>query len=459
MPYEFTYISRRLVREIVENHAARSAGKPVFTGGQVTAKTPGPVSAEFSTSWEPSELSSGQDYAFAATKIVEQRTGTLFERNEYLRIVQDFYIGTVHVVAGWKTGGHDVSAIFSMQVVDGKRVFIALFGSESNLSLHARENSESERSPSYSEGLYRIFESVAEKSDPSLSDYWLEVDDRVTTHERAEEFCAQMAVNVLYPLESPLPSRPLDVLARPHFVLEDVELEIWRRAGRKKTLFDLVIVGAAIWAGRPAPRNFNHVAVPNPAAALLDERLLDTADSLRRKRSRRYSSGYSGLVVDFNTNGRWPELQLNYPDAVELAADDPSLWRSYVTWFMSTAQRYGRTRVKLLAFRRPPFWSPRRYAPLREYFDLEFEAVRTGIEGLFVQQDGIEFVITADGEVYDTMPEGDWRIDRLPGPVYDSAADNLLSVRARPTPSPNPRLVRESALGRSALVAASHSNS
>lgn len=418
MPRRFSYISHRITREIVERYGARSAGKFRLQSFDVSGGVEGDfVSGSGSAKFDREAIETPQDYAVAATGLVASQTGTLFNRDNYIRTILDFNIGSFYVYSGWENQYNQrVCAIYTTQIVDGRRVFLGLFGSEANLNILEKTYSNTGRTPSDADGLYAILQATREPEE-------VQVDSAILSRRyevgMPDQERAQSAFSILYPLVEPFPSRPLDVLLEPHVVLEDVRLHMHRNSLQGHGIFDLVIIGAAVWAGTPAPRNFfaSHSAlVRSEKAQLLDEAHITFADALLQKGD------------------------LSYPRIITDAINQDEAWLEVVDWFFLMAGRYGMPMNELLVHRLPHRFSPRRMGRRPSELYYNSKPKRTGIGGLSVELSGASYLFTRSGELYLVERERE-------GLVYTNGTQfSMLEARESPIPTAIERVVALQAL-------------
>jgi len=226
---DYRYISKRLVRQIVdEDTAGRSRWR--FSG--------------FPTPWgaiglyrEP--VNRKNDFALVreATKIASDDTSTIAQGwGPYIRAELDLTIGIITVLGGWKDQWHVEIAAMKAEVVDPEvgRVFVAMFGSASNYLGRKPVADELAEVPSDVDGLYGILDRTREFEDPAIENYFLDRDLGYTPSSRAE--IAERMLNG--PRFRGIRSERFDVLMQSFSTDESTKP------------YDLVILGTPIWIAK-----------------------------------------------------------------------------------------------------------------------------------------------------------------------------------------------------------------
>jgi hypothetical protein len=171
-PTNFRYISRRLAKEIVQQHeAARSRTSRSFTIG---AKY---IGLAF-TRLDPDYL----NLFDRATDAVTDLTGTVAHPGEYVRAELDITPGLLTVLLGWERAANvDIAAMMTKHEDESAgRVLIALFGSASNYTSRRPRDDGLSDTPSDVAGLYEILDRTSERRDPALHREWVEYEPRLT---------------------------------------------------------------------------------------------------------------------------------------------------------------------------------------------------------------------------------------------------------------------------------------
>jgi hypothetical protein len=164
---QFRYISRRLVLETVQQHEAADAA--LGDGVRVDLDL-GPVSLQ--PQQRPPDYGNPADLALRATAAVRGLTGTIQQPGEYLRTTLTFAAKACYVGLGWddpRRDGWPIAGFFADEDVAGMRVFVALFGSITNLYAWQDAAPVGGHTPSDAAGLYLILNSVLEDEDPGIS--------------------------------------------------------------------------------------------------------------------------------------------------------------------------------------------------------------------------------------------------------------------------------------------------
>ena len=263
-PVQFRYISRRLVREKVQQHEAARGGLI----GDIDVGVELPGIGTIGTHLEPPDYDNPLDLARRTTAAVREMTGTIERPAEYVRTTLTFLTKTCNVGLGWDDETRDgwpIAGLFADEDVAGLRVFVALFGSVSNL--HAwREHGTpvGHYTPSDAAGLYLILNAVLEEEDPGISTAAIFQYHEQIQSSPVERLGAARLMRVAS--GRAFLEEPLEVLAqvfvcerginirRPHddSILTPPEYTS-RPAEMDGDLYDLAIIGAPIWVATPEP--------------------------------------------------------------------------------------------------------------------------------------------------------------------------------------------------------------
>jgi hypothetical protein len=180
-PVDFRYISRRLVRQLVDqDEATRSRWR--FSG----IPTPwGPIGLH------KNRLDRDNDFALCreATEAVRELTGTIAQGwGPYIQSELDLTMGTLSVLSGWKKTLRVEIAAMKAEVIDPEagRVFVALFGSASNYIGRKPLGDTLAEIPSDIDGLYGILDRTREPGDPEINHDYLDRDLGHSPSSRAE---------------------------------------------------------------------------------------------------------------------------------------------------------------------------------------------------------------------------------------------------------------------------------
>ncbi len=236
-PTNFRYISRRLVKEIVQQHEAmRSrtsktysfAFKPI--GLAITRRDPDYLNL--------------YDLARRATDAVSDMTGTVAEPAEYVRAELDITPGFLTVHQGWTTASNvDIAAM--MTKYDDRslgRVFIALFGSASNYTGRRPKDDGLAESPSDVAGLYEILDRTSERRDPVLDRDYVEDSGDVDERDRID-----LVIRIRDDRFKGYKEERLNILMEVFYRLDDYTY------GEH---YDRILIGAPVWAATPLPKPF-----------------------------------------------------------------------------------------------------------------------------------------------------------------------------------------------------------
>jgi hypothetical protein len=234
-PVDFRYISKRLVRDIVEQHQA-ARPRRVLSGG-LNIK-----GASFTARAAEPDYKNRFDLARRATEAISDNTGTLEIGGDYVRAELELVPAHFKVHLGWRRSYNQEVAAFFADGTYGSfgRTFVGLFGSISNFTGRIPVEAGSGWWPSDVVGLYHILEAAREQTDARpIADYVkrdVSSDGsssyavaRVIAHHIAERFTAER----------------LEFLAKAFYQVHDVEME--------GAAYDTVLIGAPIWVATPQP--------------------------------------------------------------------------------------------------------------------------------------------------------------------------------------------------------------
>lgn len=467
----YLYISHRLVSDVLNQ--PESPGRKSAWGREVTiqppsAENPIGVSATFKSEGPPQESVPAK--AARATKILAARTGTLRNPDKsYLRMRLDAYIGTFMVPNGFvytspeqlrpERGHTGVMMLGASQVISGRRVFVALIGSEHNFDYdNPREpiRATHGRTPSDIDGLYELFQHIREPQDPEVQDYRLERSRKMSDADIAHD-----AMNLL--MGSPgRVLRRVEVLAKRHRLpLRNVVLSSYQGP------FDLVILGAPLWI-REVDTEEGILAPPR-----LDVIGGDEVADFQRARAKVNELVLRRRNVSLairRAGGRPPDLmQLPAPDRplsaeakeyVTLAVEEMSAsrdalataltdegWPRFAAWFTQQAYTAGLAYVNLAVERKPPWWK----RPFDRHWSMRLPEP-SGINGYVIPLPppepggrtgwGHDYVlITRDGGIYEVMVQSFHHYEET-RVVYwpdDVEYEDGLPPHRSPTPRPDLR--------------------
>ncbi len=231
-PVDFRYISKRLVREIVQQS---EASKPkVAYGVSVGVKA-----FSFQRRKRQPDYKNLFDLAKRAAEDVKDNTGTLVDPGEYVRTEVDITMGTLTVLQGWEESHVTIAMMIADRAnIDG--TLLALVGSVSNYRHRKQVKNAGGEIPSDVAGFYSILEQVQEPTDPRLHPEYVEDDRELSTESRVDVLLRLMDRFRV------ISDARMDILARVFFTLTDYSH--WGDA------YDRVILGAPVWVATPPPR-------------------------------------------------------------------------------------------------------------------------------------------------------------------------------------------------------------
>lgn len=235
-PFEYVYLSKRLLTDLVQHE---EAAKPRSTWS-FNAHVKG---FGFHRESKSPNYANLRDLAMRSTDLVSDNTGSVEFPGYYIRDRLDMWHGAFRPHMGWR--GTVACYRGERTMADGRKTFVALYGSASNVI--GRRPNKLERSefyPSDMQGLYSLLDVVREHDDPAISldfaldDYGLTEGARADT---AIHFATHGATRSL---------GEHDFLAR---VFIDVEDHTSRSGFTGR-----VIVGAPIWIATLGPEMFSN---------------------------------------------------------------------------------------------------------------------------------------------------------------------------------------------------------
>jgi hypothetical protein len=188
------------------------------------------------------DYSNLRDLAMRSADVVSDNTGNIENPGVYIRDQLEMHYGVFRPLLGWN-GGHVACYRGLTTTEDGKSVFVALFGSASNVvGWRPSDERTSGFYPSDMQGLYSLLDTVREHGDPEI-----DLDYRIDDYGLPEEARADTAI--LFATEGATKSLGrLDALIRPF-------IEINTHDSRRGQFQGRVIVGAPVWIATlpPAP--------------------------------------------------------------------------------------------------------------------------------------------------------------------------------------------------------------
>jgi hypothetical protein len=228
-PADFRYISRRLVKEIVQQHEA--------TGPRYTKTWSIPLRAiGLSIVRRDPDYLNLFDLTYRATKAVSKRTGSLESPSTYVRAELDIALGYLTVLMGWLDRSHvDIAAMMTIvEVPEAGSVLVGLFGSASNYVWRKPKDDGLGEIPSDVAGLYEILDRTAEDEDPTIDP------ERVTDEaDVIPESRPDTVIRLLSDRFKGFREQRVEILFQVFYRYDN-----FRYAGAR---FDRVLIGAPIW--------------------------------------------------------------------------------------------------------------------------------------------------------------------------------------------------------------------
>ena len=183
-----------------------------------------------------------RDLAMRSTEVVSDQTGDIATPGYYIRDQLVMYHGVFSPHMGW--GGHVACYRGQTETSDGQGVFVALFGSASNVvGRRPNDDDTSEYYPSDISGLYSLLDVIREKEDPEI-DLGYRSDDYAFSVEERAKIAMQFAIGGATERLG-----TLDFLAKVLVEVDDCRARDNGFRGR-------VILGAPIWIATPAPQPY-----------------------------------------------------------------------------------------------------------------------------------------------------------------------------------------------------------
>jgi hypothetical protein len=236
-PVDYEYISWRLTRETVQQHEAARPLRRTSAGLNLRV-------VELRRQEVPVDFDSRFDLANRATTAVKGLTGTLSAPGPYIRDTIGLHFMKVQVYIGFEnTGQQMIAGYFSdLSLPDNSRVFIALFGSITNVrGWRATDKLEADVHPSDAAGLYEILDSTMESQDAPIIERYIKDGHGLDVIARLDA-----AHSIAFRHNQPLRySGEFEFLAVSHDLVFDVTLN-----GQH---YDVALLGAPIWIRSPKP--------------------------------------------------------------------------------------------------------------------------------------------------------------------------------------------------------------
>jgi hypothetical protein len=234
-PVDFRYISKRLTREIVDQHeAARPGG---IVSAAITLR-----GVSLGLRGRDPDYANRFDLARRASIAISDNTGTLENGGEYVRAELDVVPVYFKVHFGWRRGRNQEIAAFFAESTSGSggRTFVGLFGSISNFTGRKPEEEQPGWWPSDVTGLYHILDAALEQSDQRPSADYLD-DDLASDHASS----ISMAMIIFRHMAKRFPAERLEFLAKSFVHSHDVTA--------LGAIYETVVIGAPIWVATPKP--------------------------------------------------------------------------------------------------------------------------------------------------------------------------------------------------------------
>ena len=236
-PQEFRYISKRLVREIVQQHEA--AGRSWTADSADVSVTPARVGFRK----RRPDPDNPYDLARRATQAVSDNTGTLEVGGSYVRGELELKLCQFPVLLGLDRSHSPVASVCHVgESANGTRTVVAMFGSiENYIGSKRRRNADGGGFfPSDIAGLYGIVELAREPRDARPDS------DRIADDEELDDL-AVCEIAIHFAIQSePFQRARFSFLAKTHLHLSDALIDGKRYA--------TVLVGTPIWVATPSPR-------------------------------------------------------------------------------------------------------------------------------------------------------------------------------------------------------------
>jgi hypothetical protein len=180
-PYEYRYLSRRLLTELFEHdEAAQPRWRRTF---ELTINLPLVGSVQLRRA--PLDRANLRELANRSLQLVSDQTGDLVTPGYYVYDEVELRHGTFEPHLGW-SGGEVACYSSEITTNDGERVFLALFGSASNVVGRRQVDEGEGYYPSDMHGLYAILDAAREHDDAGIDFEYLWADAGMAERPRAE---------------------------------------------------------------------------------------------------------------------------------------------------------------------------------------------------------------------------------------------------------------------------------
>lgn len=236
-PVDFYFVSRRLVKQIVDQHQAVS-------GKRKASLTLGPPWAKVALSESGPDRENLFDLVRRSTQAVRDNTGTLESPGAYVEMTLRFRPSLFTVHQGFQNWNSDFAGFFADEDVPGiGRVLVTLFGSTSNFLGRVPEQTGLGWNPSDAAGLYVLLSNILEESDHEVRKDFLE-EDRQVTDVALQAIVAAETISRLVRVR--FPPAVLTTLAVVHAYERNLTLG--------SRTYERVVVGAPVWVATPIPQ-------------------------------------------------------------------------------------------------------------------------------------------------------------------------------------------------------------
>lgn len=261
-PVTFTYISRRLVKEIVQQHQGSRPGRTRVSGLGV------PPGFSLSRGENKVDWDNPFELAYRATEAVRDHTGSIDARTSAGgRIPTGTYIrATMHLqqmainLPVWETNAaYPIAGYAGYEVLPGfGRVFVGMVGSASNIIGRFDGGPPMRytgRTPSDAMGLYDIIQRNREWTDrgdcePAVDNGEL---NRERAHLASEDERMRAAAALFTSCDFYATSDVVDVLLKVHHSADDFDLHLDGADGHRLSPFRRALFGAPVWISTLPP--------------------------------------------------------------------------------------------------------------------------------------------------------------------------------------------------------------
>lgn len=242
-PVDYIYISKRLTRELVQQHEAARPRRLTTASFRVPL-----LSAAFST-LKP-DYHNRFDLTRRATEAVSDNTGSLDNPGTYVRATLPMRCCKVVFHLGFEDSGRqEVAAFFADGVTpDAGHVFVALFGSVTNLKgRRAGAKLGIDSHPSDAEGMYEILDATREPSDCRVKGEYLQRDRGNGGREGAFDSAYTVMHRDTQHIEI---TGIYEFLATAHEFASGIEIHRHR--------YDVALLGGTVWVASSRPESISH---------------------------------------------------------------------------------------------------------------------------------------------------------------------------------------------------------